>query len=111
MFKQVVIIIVLSLLVILSMPYAQQGLQYLVAGHDWVNQMLMQVFSGGQAGNLTRELIALLAIPVLVGLIPAIIYWAVKRHWFPYFMEIVWVVWFLQTAALVVLYKAPVLAA
>lgn len=110
MLKNLVIIIALSLLTILSMAYAQQGLQYLVAAHDWVNNMLMQVFSGGQAGNLTRELIALLAIPFLIGLVPAIIYWLVKRHWFPYFMQVVWVIWFLQTTSLVILYKAPVIA-
>jgi hypothetical protein len=107
MLKQIIIIVVLSLLVVVSMPYAQQGLEYLVAGHDWVNQMLMQVFSGGQVGNMLRELIALLAIPLLISLIPVIIYWLIKRKWFPYFMEVLWVVWFLQTAAVIVLYKSP----
>jgi hypothetical protein len=66
----------------------------------------MQVFSGGEAGNITRQLIALLTIPFLFGLIPATIFWMVKRRWLPCFMEIVWVAWLLQTSALVILYKA-----
>jgi hypothetical protein len=108
MLKQIIIIIVLSLLVVVSMPYAQKGLEYLVSAHNWVDQILIQVFSGGQVGNILRALIALLAIPLLVSLIPAIIYWLVKRKWFPYFMETLWIVWVLQTTAVVVLYKIQV---
>jgi len=106
MFKHLIILILLSVLVVLFMPYAQQGLQAVITAHDWINEMLMQVFSGGQAGNITRQLIALLAIPVIAGLIPALIFWMVKRRWFPYFMDFVWVTWLLQTSALVILYKA-----
>ena len=70
-----------------------------------ISDILREVFSGGQAGNIARELLALLAIPVAISLIPAIIYWLAKRHWFPWFMEVVWVIWFIQTSALVVLFK------
>ena len=106
MLKQIIGIIIISIAVIVGMPYAQQGLQYLLLGHDWVANILTQVFSGGEAGNIVRNLIALLAIPILVGLIPAIIYWIAKRSWFPYFMNIVWIVWLIQTSALVILFKA-----
>jgi fatty acid desaturase len=88
------------------MSYAQYGLQHLVLAHDWINDQLTQVFTGGQAGNIIRQLIALLAIPVIVGLIPTTIFWMVKRTWMPCFMQIVWVVWLLQAGALVILYKA-----
>jgi hypothetical protein len=106
MFKQIVILIALSVLIVLAMPYAQQAVQLLINAHDWVAQLLTDVFSGGQAGNIARGLIALLSIPVIVGLIPAIVYWMVKRHWFPYFMQIIWVVWLVQAGALIALYKA-----
>jgi hypothetical protein len=105
MLKHIVAIVVLSILIIVGMPYVQQGLQFIVTCHDWLSDVLKNVFSGGQAGNIIRELIALLAIPVLVALIPAIIYWLAKRAWFPYFMELVWVIWLVQTSALVILYK------
>lgn len=108
MLKQAIAIIVLSLLIILAMPYAQSGLQVIVAGHDWISQTLTEVFSGGKAGNLIRQLLALLAIPLVVGMIPAIVYWLAKRRWFPYFMEVVWLIWLAQTAALVILYKVVV---
>jgi len=106
MLKQIIVIILLSVALTVGMSYAQQGLQYLLLGHDWVADVLTQVFSGGQAGNIIRNVMTLLAIPVLIGLIPTIIYWIAKRSWFPYFMDIVWIIWLVQTSALVVLYKA-----
>lgn len=105
MIKQIVALIALSVAIILSMAYAQQGIQVLVDAHTWVIQILSDVFSGGQAGNLAKGLIALLSIPVLVALIPTITYWLIKRHFFPYFMEIVWVVWLVQAGALIMVYK------
>lgn len=106
MLKHIIAIVVISLLVIIGMSYAQHLVQWLVDAHDWISNLLMQVFSVGEAGSIIRQLIALLAIPLVLGLIPAIIYWLAKRGWFPYFMEVVWVVWFIQTSALVVLFKA-----
>ncbi len=105
MVKQIIALIALSIGIILSMAHAQQAVQFLITAHDWVSQILTDVFSGGQAGNLARGLIALLSIPVFVSLIPTVIYWMLRRHWFPYFMQIVWVVWLIQAGALIVLYK------
>jgi hypothetical protein len=103
MIKQASAIILLSIGVITAMTYAQQGLHYLLTAHSWVSEMLMEIFSGGNAGNLTRQLIALLAIPILVGLLVSILYWLIKHSWFPYFMQFVWVVWLIQTSALLVM--------
>lgn len=105
MIKQTIALIGLSVAVVLSMSYAQHGVNFLVQAYEWVSQLLTDVFSGGQAGNLARGLIALLCIPLLAGLIPTLIYWMVRRHWFPYFMEIVWIVWLVQAGALLALYK------
>jgi hypothetical protein len=110
MIKHSIAIIALSILVVLTMPYAQPALQYIVTAQNWVSETLTAVFSGGEVGNLIRNVIALLVIPVAIGLIPAFIYWLVKRSWFPYFMEVVWFIWLVQTAALVIQYKAAALA-
>lgn len=105
MIKQIIALIAGSVAIILSMSYAKEALHLLVLAHDWVSQLLTEVFSGGQAGNLARGLIALLTMPVIVGLVPTAIYWVVRRHWFPYFMEIVWVVWLVQAGALIILFN------
>lgn len=107
MLKQIIALIIFSVAIVLSMSYAQQVVHVLINAHDWISQILTDVFSGGQAGNLARGLIALLSMPILIGLVPAMIYWLVKRHWFPYFMQIVWVVWLIQAGALV-MYKTVI---
>lgn len=109
MIKHVIAIVLLSIAVVLTMSYAQQGVQYLIEAHEWVSNVLTDVFSGGQTGNLLRGLIALLTLPVVVGLVPTLIYWATRRQWFPYFMQTVWVVWLIQAGALVALYKTAII--
>jgi len=99
---------VLSIFITVTMIYAQTALQAILTAHDWIAQTLTDVFSGGTAGNLIRQLLALLAIPVLIGLVPTVIYWIAKRNFFPYFMQIVWVTWLAQTAALIIQYKAAI---
>jgi hypothetical protein len=106
--KHIIALLAFSIAVVFFISYAQYGIQWIIDGHDWIDKMLGDVFSGGQAGNLLRGLIALLSIPLIVGLIPSIIYWMVRRSWLPYFMEIVWVVWLLQAGALIATYHAPV---
>ena len=101
MIKQIIALVLLSMIIVFGMSYAQQAIQLLLNAHDWVSQVLTEVFSGGQAGNLARGLIALLALPLLAALIPAIAYWMLRRSWFPYFLEIVWIVWLVQAGALV----------
>lgn len=108
MLKQIIAIIALSIVIVLFMPYAQQGMQHLLNAHEWISQLLTDVFSGGQAGNLLRGVIALLSVPLIIGAIPALLYWMVKRHCLPYFMEIVWAVWLIQAGALIALYKAMI---
>lgn len=108
MIKQTLALIACSIVIILCMSYAQQGIQLLIQGHDWIAQLLTDVFSVGQSGNIARGLISLLSIPILIALVPTLLYWVIRRHWFPYFMEIVWVVWLVQAGALIMMYKAAV---
>jgi len=110
MLKQIIsflIIIALSAAVAFLMPEAQKLIQLLVSAHDWVSGILTNVFNGGRAGNIAREGVALLIIPLLAGLIPAIIFFLVRKHWLPCFMEIVWIVWLLQAGALLINYVYP----
>lgn len=105
MFKHSIAIIILSITVILTMANAQHLLQMILSAHLWVANTLTEVFSGGSTGNLVRQLLALLAIPILAGFIPVFLYWLARRRWFPYFMQIVWITWLVQTAALIIEYK------
>lgn len=107
MFKGLIILIALSIAIIFAMPYAQQGMQWLLLGHDWVSNSLTNIFTGGRAGSMARELIALLSIPIAVGLVPTILYWVIRRQWFPYFTHIVWIIWLIQVGALLIINEQP----
>lgn len=105
MLKHILLIVALSLLVVLGATYFHQVLQWLLSAHDWVSSSLVDIFSGGKTGSVIRNLLALLSIPLLVGLIPLFFYWLVKRQSFPYFIEFIWVTWLILTASMVVLNK------
>jgi len=104
MLKQIVALVIGSLIITITMVYDQQALQYLIIAHDYLSQLLRDVFSGGQVGNISREMLALLIVPVATGIGLAAVYYLIKRHWFPYFMEVVWVIWLVQVSAIVVTY-------
>lgn len=100
MLKQIIILLIASLIFILGFSYFHQAITWLVSAHNWLSQHLNEIFSGGEAGRIVKNLITLLAIPFFVALIPTAIYALVTRKWFPYFMEIVWVTWFVLATAL-----------
>ncbi len=105
MYKQILsllLVVALSAAVVVFMPQAKHALEWLVSAHSYVSELLTAVFNGGNAGNIARGLAALLAIPFLAGFIPSLLYFLFRKSWCPYFMEIVWIVWLLQTGALVI---------
>jgi hypothetical protein len=104
MYKQILslfAIVALSALVVMFTPQSKSCLEHLLAAYNWVSSTLSDVFAGGSAGKISRDLVALLVIPVLAGLIPSLLYFVVRKHWFPYFMNVVWVVWLIQAGALI----------
>lgn len=107
MLKNIIAIILLSILVILFMPWAQKGLQYLVQVHDWVSDSLKDVFSMGETGTDIRQLIAILAVPVIITLIPTLIYRLARHAWFPWALHVLWMIWLIEISAIVLLYAPP----
>ena len=105
--KHFIALLLFSFAVIFGTHHVHPLIVALVSAHDWIAQVLLQIFSGGEAGNIIRQLIAMLAVPLLVAFIPTVIFWLAKRRLFPYFMHVVWVVWLLQTTAMIMMYKVP----
>lgn len=98
--KHILALLLFSVLFVLSMPYMHQAAQWLVQTHEIIGNHLKDLFQGGQAGMMAKQLIALLALPLLVGLIPALIFWILRRQWMSSFIHIVWAVWLLQVGVL-----------
>ena len=108
MLKNFIVLILLSLAVVFGMKHIHPLIIFLVSAHDWISQLLLQVFSGGEIGSAVRNLLSLIIVPLFIGSIPAAIYWFSKHRQFPYFMHIVWIIWLLQTTAIVMLYRVVV---
>lgn len=105
MLKKFIFMLVLTAIIIVAMPQAQQVIQYLINAHDLISQALKEVFSGGHIGNALRGFIAFLTIPFAIGAIPSALYWLVRKHWCPWFMDIVWIIWLVQAGALLSIYR------
>lgn len=100
-----VVLIALSIVIILFTAETQTVIGWILSAHAWVGDILTQVFSGGTAGDLTRKLLALITIPIALALVPTIIYLLFKRSMFPYFMQIIWITWLIETTAVVIQLK------
>tara|TARA_R110000868_G_scaffold326156_2_gene587110 strand:+ start:699 stop:1040 length:342 start_codon:yes stop_codon:yes gene_type:complete len=111
MYKQILsflALIALSAAIVLSLPQAKQAIDFLITAHHQISILLTEVFSAGHAGNIARGLVALMAIPFIVGFVPSLIYFLIRKHWMPCFMDIVWVVWLVQAGALIAGSALPV---
>jgi hypothetical protein len=106
MLKNFIALILFSLGVIFGAKHIQPIIFLLVSSRDWISQLLLQVFSGGEWGSAVRNLISLLVMPLFIAAIPALVYWLSKRRFFPYFMHVVWVVWLVEVTTIIVRYVA-----
>lgn len=101
MYKEMIAMILISILIILTATYCMQALQLILDFHDMVDNMLAYVFSSGKIGSLIAQLVSYLVLPLISASVFAAGYFLFRRHFSPHFMMIAWVVWLVQTTALV----------
>lgn len=102
MAKNLVILIIVSILAVFFRTEVAQVIQAVLHVHDRIVDLLASVFSPGQWGQLIELSLVLFCIPVVVGFVVSGVYWLVKRTTLPFLMEVVWVVWFVLLTALAV---------
>jgi hypothetical protein len=93
MLKSFLGLVVLSILVILFKAQFGDLLHWVAAFHTMASEKFAQLFSGSSAGLLVAHLLSLVLIPIIIGLIPAFIYWVFYRAEMPHWLSVVWVVW------------------
>jgi xanthosine utilization system XapX-like protein len=93
MLKQVILIVVLSLIAIFFRVELSHLLNALVYVHNQVSHLLHMIFAEGATGRVIQNLISLLIIPFVCGLIVGVVFWLVKREAMPHIMAVVWVLW------------------
>ena len=100
MYKGVIAIIVLSVAVVFTSSYCAEALQFILNGHAMIDRALYHVFSTDKTGVMIAQLISYLILPFAIASIFALVHGLLRQHLTPYFMHIVWVVWLVQTTAL-----------
>jgi hypothetical protein len=93
MLKQGLIYLLLSIFVAFFAHYIQVCLVYLDIIYTYSNLKLAPLFSDTSGGKLLRSIILLTILPVLITLIPNLIYRTFKGQLMPYYYEITWVFW------------------
>lgn len=93
MIKQFILIVLFSFAAIIFRTQLHHALGSLIYVHNYIAQALHMVFSDDNAGRLIQDIISLLLIPVLAGLIVAMMFLLFKREAMAHSMAVIWVVW------------------
>ena len=101
MFRNLLIIIVLSALVVLTMSYCHTGIHWLISFHHMILNFLNGIFTGGRIAVFIKQLIALLFIPLAIIAVINLIYWLFTKRWLPRSAEIMWGLWIILAVALI----------
>lgn len=93
MFKQSIIYLIISILLIVLKSYVALGLAYFNYFYKWFAgigaPLLQQLGFGAQL----QTILLLVLFPVLIVGIPGSVYYMVKRKKMPYLMEATWALW------------------
>lgn len=93
MVKQGFLLIAFSVIAIFFRTQLEHVLHWLLMVHNRIVEWLMVIFSGNPVAQIIMEVMALLVIPVVLGLIVLLVYFAIKRKMLEDTMSVVWIVW------------------
>lgn len=93
MLKQSAIYFLLSFLVIMFAKYAKLFIVYADLFYTYINTLLEPLFGSGFVGEVFRNLVTLVLVPLALAAVPASIYWLIQRKRMPYFIELSWFLW------------------
>ena len=92
-FKQTILLIILSIAAIFLQQQLSQVLHYILVAHNQVAHLLSYLFGSGPTAMAIRGIIALIVVPVICGGFFALIIWLVKHISMPHTMGVIWTVW------------------
>jgi hypothetical protein len=100
MARQMLYFIIASILVVLLAKYLVIGLSWIQHLHHYILNLLGSVFAGGTVGALLRKGLALLLLPPLLLLLPALGYWLMNRKPLPHLQGILWGCWLVSATVI-----------
>ena len=98
--KHFLIMLSLSLLLLVTLPYCSIGLQILIKLHYWMIGIFNHVLTNSKPAAVIRNLIVLLFIPIGLSAATAFIYWIFKRRPFGFFTNMCWALWIILAAVI-----------
>jgi hypothetical protein len=93
MLKQLGLILGLSVISVLLLQQIDTLLQEVLRSYTWFESSLNTVFSGNSVGHLLQMSIALLCLPICIGLVAGLIYYMIKRSKMPHLEFVIWGAW------------------
>lgn len=105
MINKLIALIIISILVVFFPHYAETVMGWIIQSHRMIVEFLTSIFSDGQIGRIIQGFLGTIIMPIIIGIVIALLYWLIRRRFFPYFVFVVWTIWLLQLGALIVLHK------
>ena len=101
MIKNVLLLVVLSIIAIFFQDQLVAVLHGIMSVHQQIIKGLSSIFSIEGAGEIVQSVLALLLMPVVVGIVFAIAHFFAKQQHFPHTLTVIWACWaILLTAVL-----------
>ncbi len=106
MWKQIIVLILLSVLVILAKSFVGSFLHHLAGLHDSVLNGFSVIFAGGELAQDIQRILAVLTIPLVAGALISVAGWLMKHDVNDYVVVVIWVLWLLLIATMTTSYVA-----
>lgn len=104
MFRQSVIYLILSILVVIFAQYAHLFVVYIDMGYAYLSLKLKPLFSASPFGMMIRNVFSLTLLPVILTGIPVLAYRAIKGKVMPYYIELTWILWLIIVLSTVLIH-------
>ncbi len=100
MFKHILVLVGLSVAAIFFQSQLLVVLHLITKIHDQVASGLGVIFSVNAVGEIVQSVLALLLIPVVIGVLVSIAHFFMKQEHFPHTFTVIWVSWAVLVAAI-----------
>lgn len=93
LFKHLLFLVAFSLAAVFFKGQLVHILHGLLAIHDRIANGLGIIFSNDEVGRVLQSVLALLFIPIVLGIVCTMAHWFLKQMHFPHTMTVIWVTW------------------
>lgn len=100
MFKHILMLVLLSVAAIFFQNQLLAVLHFIMKIHDQIADGLGMIFSVSAVGEMVQSVLALLLIPVVLGVLVATAHFLIKQMHFPHTLSVIWVCWAVLLAAI-----------